>query len=417
MNSGKCLRIRGNQPINGVIKVSGSKNASLPLIAASLLIDGEVTLENVPEINDIFNMLELLEHLNVKFTFKDNVLTIDSKEMKKRDLNIPLFSTFRASYYLIPILLKEHDVLIFRNVGGCNFENRPIDIHLDLFSQVGCDIFYSYEDIVLISHEFDGLNYTFNVPSVGATINAILLGVKTCKETTLINYSKEPEVECLIEFLSNAGIEFIKDDNKLSFTRKTALNPISFNVIPDRIEGETFALLGLALGKIGIIDFEEKHHQGLIKFLNSNYISFNLDQSFLLITKEITKEINDVVLDCFPELSTDIGPIILMYLMLGKKMFLMEDKIYKNRLQSLSFFTNCFSKTGEKLLVNPLNQETKNRIFYGTNLRETMAYLYYCLTHDGDFYLYGLEHLYRGYENIVDKLISLGCKLEVIDED
>ena len=138
MNSGKCLRIIGNQPVNGVIRVSGSKNASLPLIAASLLLDDEITLENVPEINDIFNMLELLSYLNVKYIFKDNRLVIDSKNMVKKDLNIPLFSSFRASYYLLPILLNENEILRFRNVGGCNFENRPIDIHLDLFSQIGC---------------------------------------------------------------------------------------------------------------------------------------------------------------------------------------------------------------------------------------------------------------------------------------
>lgn len=417
MNSGKCLRIIGNQPVNGVIRVSGSKNASLPLIAASLLLDDEITLENVPEINDIFNMLELLSYLNVKYIFKDNRLVIDSKNMVKKDLNIPLFSSFRASYYLLPILLNENDILRFRNVGGCNFENRPIDIHLDLFSQIGCEVFYQYEDIVLVCNDFNNLTYTFNVQSVGATINAILLGVKTCKETTLVNYSKEPEVECLIDFLSKAGIKFNKQGNILSFARKTQLKLSSYYVIPDRIEAETFALIGLALGKIGIFDFIEEHHQGLIKFLDKNYISFSLEDSFLLIAREITRESNDVTLDCFPSLSTDIGPIVLMYLLLGKRMFLMEDKVYKNRLRTLTYFTNCFSKSGDKLLVNPLNQEKKNNIFYGGNLRETMAYLYYCLTHDGEFYLYGMEHLYRGYENIVDKLIALGCKVEVIDEE
>ena len=140
MKNKKCLKVIGNKFINGVIKVSGSKNAALPIIAASLLCKDKVTLRNVPNIVDVNNLLEILKYLNVKFVFKDNELIIDPSTKITKNLDIELMKTFRASYYLIPVLLEENTTLEFIDVGGCSFEKRPIDIHLDLLRHVGAKI-------------------------------------------------------------------------------------------------------------------------------------------------------------------------------------------------------------------------------------------------------------------------------------
>lgn len=417
MNKIKCLKIIGNQKVNGIIKTSGSKNASLPLIAASLLVRGKVKLHNVPRIDDVFKMLEILKYLNVDYSFKENDLVIDSSNYEYKNLNIPIFSSLRGSYYFLPVLLEKKRELRFSKVGGCNFCSRPIDIHLDVYNNAGVTSCIAGEDIVLYCEEPQEINYTFNKKSLGATINGILLGIKLNKKVKLFNPSLEEEVLNLIEFLKKGGIEFEIDEESICFTPKPLLNEVEIDVIPDRIEAETFALFGLALGRIGIFNFKKEHHQSFIKFMDDNKFVYSLEKDFLIVYQEEVKYSNKLIFDSYPFLPTDIGPVLLSFLLLGKRMFLLEDKVYPERLYNLFFYRDCYSFNGKQLLVNPLSINKENKIFYGKNLRETMAYLFYCLTHEGVYHLYGVEHVTRGYENIINKLVSLNCKIEVIYED
>ena len=417
MNDKKCLKIIGNKQVNGVIKTSGSKNAALPLIAASLFLKGETILKNVPDILDVRRMLEILKHLNVKYQFKDNVLKIDSTNMEYKNLDIEVVKKLRGAYYYIPPLLKENSSLLFYQVGGCSFEKRPIDLHLDLIKSIGGKITYNNSLYQIRINKFNNLHYTFKKKSLGATINAILLGIKTQLPTTIINYSIEPEVICVIDFLKRAGLEIKKDDKSVSFQLKTQLKGIEYEIIPDRIEAETFGLLGLGLGRIGIFDFNKEHHLSFLKFLDECKIVYTLEDNYLLINKEIINEPPNIKLDNYPFLSTDIGPILLSFLLLQNKMFIIKDEIYPTRLNNLKFYKDMFYFNNYELLVNPIKRNKRNNVFYGSNLRDTMAYLYYALTHDGEYFIYGYEHLIRGYENIIDKLISLNCSIEVLDEE
>lgn len=416
MNDRKYLRIIGNQPINGFIKISGSKNASLPLIAASLLIKGKTILNNVPRISDVFKMINILNYLNVSYEFKENTLLIDTTNMVSKDLICKEINEIRGSYYYIGPLLEENSIIKIKNVGGCNFSSRPINYHLDILKEVGVDIFEDENEYTLISSKFKKLDYSFKRKSVGATINAILIGTKTGKETIIHNYSREPEVICLINFLSKAGLSIEINEKSISFQRKTQLSQIEYDVIPDRIEAETFALLGLGLGKVGILDFVKEHHESFLKFLDFNNVIYEIENNYLLIEKTKIEKSNHLMLKEYPSLSTDIGPILFSSLLLGNKMFMIEDLVYPERLNKLTFFISSISFISSKLLANPVNLKCGHR-FYGTNLRDSMAYLYYCLTHEGEFELYGLEHLLRGYEDIINKLVSLGCKVEMVDDE
>lgn len=413
----RFLKIIGNRPVNGVIKTSGSKNAALPLIAASLLIKGEVILNNVPRIDDVFKMLEILEYLNVKYTFTENTLSINSSNMIRKDLLIKQVSQIRGSYYLLGPLMEENSSLRFTNVGGCSFSSRPINYHINLFKYAGVLVIKEQNEYVFQVREYRDFTFEFGNKSVGATINAILLGVKFGRKIIIKNYSNEPEVMCLISFLEKAGMNFNINEESISFCRKTSLNQLTFEVIPDRIEAETFALIGLGLGKIAIFDFIKEHHLSFLNFLDRLKAIYQLEDNCLIIEKYIPDESFNLTLKEYPSLSTDIGPILLSYLLLGEKMYLFEDRIYPERLSKMHFFSSTFCFSNNQLLVNPRRLEARNRTFYGTNLRDTMAYLYYCLTHDGEFELYGLEHLFRGYEDIIDKLISLNCKVELLDEE
>ena len=416
MKNKKYLKVIGNRPINGVIKASGSKNAALPIIAASLMCDSQVVLDNVPDIIDVRNMLGILSYLNVEYEFKDNRLTINPLTLKKKHLTIDLMNKLRASYYLIPVLLEENDILKFSNVGGCNFENRPIDIHLNLLKKVGCNVIQEESNYKIKLQEFKKLTYNFERKTFGGTINAILLGLKTKKDTSIKNCCPDPEIIDFISFLKKAGLDINYNDNNISFSLKTPLKGIQYTIMDDRIEAETLALIGLSLGRIGIFDFSKEHHQGFISFLDNNDIVYSLEDNFLVLNKELVTKGNDIELDFYPCLSTDIGPILFSYLLLGSKMFLIKDNIYKTRLSKLRFFQSSFCFQNDIIFVNPNKINKNNDVFYGSNLRDTMAYLFYALTHDGTFYIYGIEHIERGYEKIIDKLISLNCIVEEINE-
>lgn len=416
MNNKNYLKIFGGRPINGIIKVSGSKNASLPIIAASLLCNEKVVLKNVPFIKDVENMLELLKYLNVDFSFNDNILIIYPQTLKTKNLNIDLMKTFRAGYYLIPILLEEYSDFSFVNVGGCDFESRPIDIHLDLFRQFGARITSIEDKYLLKINKFKKIEYTFMKKTLGGSINAILLGIKSREKTIINNYSREPEVLDFLSFLQKAGLDIEISEDSISFRLKSPLKGIEYTIMNDRIEAETFALLGLSLGRIGIFGFTKEHHSSFLSFLDNNHMVYSLNDDFLLVSKEEINQGNFIVLDSYPSLSTDMGPIIFSFLLLGKKMFLLEDKIYKTRLTKLRFFQSAIKHNENLILVNPVKICHNNYIFYGTNLREAMGYLFYCLTHKGTYYLYGLDYIKRGYEDIVNKLISLNCNVEEVNE-
>ncbi|MBE6143802.1 MAG: hypothetical protein E7177_07460 [Erysipelotrichaceae bacterium] len=417
MKNRKYLKVIGNKIANGIIKASGSKNAALPIIAASLFLEGEVILNNVPDILDVRKMLDILTYLNVKYSYENNKLIINAKDLEYKDLNIKEVSSLRASYYLIPILLNENSSLEFINVGGCNFEKRPIDIHLELIKKVGGKIREIDNGYLIKVNTFSSLEHSFKNKSVGATINAILIGLKTKKKVKITNYALDPEIMDFITFLQRAGLLLEMDDNSITFQRKTPLKGIEYTIMPDRIEAETYALIGLGLGRVGIFDFIKEHHEAFLLFLNENNVVYSLEDNFLLINKEEIKKSNILILDHFPSLSTDIGPILLTYLLGQDKMFVIKDNVYHSRLSKLRFFNSCFSFQFDSLLVNPRNVEKRNNTFYGSNLRDTMAYLYFALTHEGEYYIYGYEHLIRGYENIIDKLISLDLIVEIEDED
>lgn len=416
MKEQKYLKIIGNRQINGIVKVSGSKNAALPLIAAALLVKGKTILHNVPDILDVTIMIKIINYLNVKTSFKDNTLIIDTTKMKVKDLNIEEVRQIRASYYLIGPLLEEFSSIKFYDVGGCNFDARPIDLHLDILKNVGCKISKNEDAYNLKIDRFNDLNYKFERKSLGATINAILIGAKTKKNVKIENYSLEPEVDSLLGFLSKAGLLVNKNEKELTFSLEKELLEVEYDVIPDRIEAETFALLGLALGKIGIFDFVKEHHASFLKLLDENKVFYEIEDNFLKIDRQLDFDSNYIILGEYPLIPTDIGPILLSFSLLCNKFFMFEDLIYPYRLSKLTFFYNTFSFNQRKLLVNPTRTIGNNKCFYGTNLRDTMAYLFYCLTHDGEYNLFGLQHLFRGYENIIDKLISLNCKVNIIDE-
>ncbi|MDD6302876.1 MAG: hypothetical protein PUA56_06235 [Bacillales bacterium] len=413
MNKNTCLRVIGNRKIDGVIKISGSKNEALPIISSTLLKKDIYHFYNVPNILDVNKLLEILEYLNVKIERKKELVIIDTREVIIKPLTITQISQIRASYYVLFALLNKNTSIEYSFPGGCNFTSRPIDYHLNLIKSFGGDYHFNNNCIKVDISEIKACEYTLEKKSFGATINAIFLGVKCKKESKLYNYSNEPEVMHVISYLKQCGYSINIHENYLSFNEKNDIYPIDYSINSDRIEAETFYLLSKALGNIVLIGFNSLEHKAMTSLFKKDIF---IDKDIVYSFKESIDELEIYSFDNYPNLSTDIGPILISFLILNKKEFWASDKIYPSRITALKEYSKMIKEEKDDAYYF-CSFEIDNRIFYGTNLRDTMAYLFYALTHNGVFYIYGIEHLQRGYEDLIDKLISLNCKIDILENN
>lgn len=413
----KHLECYGNKEIEGIIKISGSKNASLPIITSVLLCKNKSLIHNVPRISDITNMLKIFDELNVMSTFIDNDLVIDSSSLTYKPLTMIEVSLLRASYYLIPVLLYFNDEVKISSIGGCNFQSRPIDIHIDVFSSFGIMCTFDNEGYIFRKGYLHSCEYEFKKKSVGGSINALIIASFIEGQSILYNYSLEVEVIEMINLLRLMGVNISYDDKKVVIEGISEFKPIEYTIISDRIEAETFMLFALTYGRMILVDINKFHHLPFLSFLDQIEAKYDIGDNVGYFQKKLIDK--GIVLSFGNEkyLSTDVGPLILVYLLLNnKKMSLVNDLIYKKRVLFMEVFGKACYFKNDKIIINPKNHKKVHNRLRGHNLRETMAYVLYALSNDFKTSVYGIEYLYRGYEDVVDKLCSLNNEVK-IDED
>lgn len=406
-----------NSPVEGLVYISGSKNIALALLCASLLIKGKVVLNNVPNINDINVMLDIAKLLNVdvNFNYKNNRLVLDSSNISYDDIPFSLVNKLRASYYFIPILLSLKDDFEFYFPGGCSFQSRPIDLHLHAFSLLGIDYEISDSTIHFFKKELHANKISFDKKSVGATINAILLAIQIKGTTVIINPSLDIEVLEVINFIKTAnGLIYIEDE-KIYINGINTLKEVEYDVLPDRIEMGTFGLIGASCGKLLILNFKYELLKPLIELFSYLNVNFQYDE-YLLVEKSIIDKPVKITLSSEPNIHTDLGPIVCSFLLLNKKISIIEDIVYPKRNSYVFELIKMGAKIriiNEKIIIFP-NSSLHPNILKGSDLRGTMSLLLAGLISKESFLLEGYNYLSRGYENIIQKLndISIDVKEE-----
>lgn len=407
-----------NKKVEGIIRLSGSKNASLPIVICSLLCKDKSVFHNVPNISDIQNLLNIFVELGVISSFKDNDLIIDSSSLEYRDLIMEEVSSFRASYYLIPVLLFYVDEVRIRNIGGCSFEKRPIDIHIDVLTSFG--ITHKLENGINVfkKNRLHGCNYRFKKKSVGASINAIILASFVLEETRLYNYSHEIEVLEVIDTLIQMGVSISIHDEYIKIIGIRKYRSIERTIPFDRIEGETFMLFALSYGRMIISGVNKKHYMPFISFLDEIEAKYEFGFDVAYFQK---KEVHKSMVLSFAneeKLSTDIGSLIMIYLLLNStKLSLFNDEIYKKRILFMNEFNECVFIRNNRIIINPRNLNKKRHFHLkGNSLRETMAFVLYAFIDNEKKIIEGKKYLDRGYEDIVNKLISINGKVNVYEK-
>ena len=253
--------IEGGHKLEGTVKISGSKNAALPILAATVLNVGKTTLYNVPNIQDTQMMFKILETLGGKVEKKNNKIIIDTSKINKFEIPEELMHKMRSSVILAGALLGRYKKAIFSYPGGCDIGSRPIDLHLRSFEKLGINVVQNYGNIICDAEKIKGEKIDLDFPSVGATENAILASVLAEGTTTITNAAREPEIIDLQNFLNKMGAKITgAGTNIVKITGIQKLKDIGYKVMQDRIEAGTLLCAGAITGGNICINYRTPEH-------------------------------------------------------------------------------------------------------------------------------------------------------------
>lgn len=399
------LFVNGGKKIKGEVLIDGSKNSALPIIAATTLIKGTCVLKNVPKIHDVTEMLDILQSLGAKVIRKDNVVIISNDELSSR---ITKGGGIRANYYFLGALVSRYNSVEGLPPGGCKIGDRPIDIHIDAFRQLGYKV--SNTNVIKISGEVSNYNIVLKDKSVGATINTIFACLNARKEVIIKNVLIEPEVRDVINFLNAAGFQIERILEGLKITPRESLNSVEYEIMPDRIEAMSYVVLGLLAGNITIKNTNIKCIKGLLDYLINKGGKIKITNN-INVKKSIIERL-DVVCDKYPGIPTDLNSILCVLMLLNNGGSV-KDRIFPKRTKSIEQLINLNADIIIDKRININKSKLTSGTLRGYDLRGDMALLIAAISSKGKFTL-ELPNIERGYANIIDKLKGLKVRVKKI---
>ena len=415
------IEITGGDSLDGKIKISGSKNSALPILAASLLTEEKISLSNVPNLSDISSMLELLKSLNVKIIKKKNNIDLISSTPKSLLAHYNLVRKMRASFLILGPLLARYGKAKVSLPGGCAIGNRPVNLHLDGLKKMGV-AFKIEEGYVTgaINSRLRGAKINLNKISVGATENLIMAATLAEGTTIINNAAKEPEISDLSKLLIKMGAR-IKGfgTKKIIINGVRKLNTCSYQIMPDRIESGTFALCVFGCGgKVKLENVSNEISNHLIKIfkqLKSLKLKKTDNGKSLLIQKNKNVEISLLVKTSeYPGFPTDLQAQLTASLLKTQGRSEIVENIFENRFMHISELIRMganLKQIGSKIIVKNC-KKLKGAEVMATDLRASSCLVIAALMADGKTTINRVYHLDRGYENLETKLKLCGAKIK-----
>lgn len=413
----KQINIFGGQTLSGTIKISGAKNSAVALVPASILSDDIVSIDNVPNISDIGALNEILEFLGAKVKLEDGVMTIDPKSIKNKEIPKEVSSKLRASYYFMSALLGKYKHVEMYFPGGCKIGARPIDQTLKGFEILGAQIKEEDNKFIIDAEELVGGHVYLDMPSVGATINTMLVAVKAKGLTIIENAAKEPEIVNVATFLNNMGAKITgAGTSEIRIKGVENLKGCFTEVIPDRIETGTYIIAGALLGdNLKIENIIPEHVESLTLKLTEMGVKMNIGKNYIIMNKcENLKYVNLRTLG-YPGFPTDLQQPITTLLTQCKGTSVLEETIYENRFGNVEYLNKMGANIeiiGKKIKITgptPL----KGKKVVATDLRAGACLILAALIAKGTTTITDIEHVLRGYENIIEKLTNVGAKISL----
>ncbi|MFC1514136.1 UDP-N-acetylglucosamine 1-carboxyvinyltransferase [candidate division KSB1 bacterium] len=413
------LIINGGRKLEGSVRISGAKNAVLPLIAAALLSNGKSIIKNVPHLRDVFTMCRLLNMLGAESELKDGTLLLDTSGINSVEAPYELVKTMRASVYVMGPLLARFGESKVSQPGGCAWGPRPIDLHLYGMEKLGAHIELEEGYIKASASKLTGGEIHFRKSSVGATGNVLMASVMAEGETVITNAAIEPEISSLAYNLVKMGanIEGI-GSKELRITGVRKLNSLETSVIPDRIEAGTFlTAAALTGGKVTLENAEQNHLSSIIDKLKVAGASISADKDIIIESEGYIKP-TDVVTEIYPGFPTDMQAQWIALMSIANGNSVVEDTIYLDRFTHVAELNRLGADIKvefNKAYVSGV-KELKGAPVMSTDLRASASLILAGLKAQGTTEVHRIYHIDRGYEAIEEKLSALGADIKRVSD-
>lgn len=411
------MEINGGNRLEGTIRISGAKNSSVALIPAAILADTEVTICNVPEILDTDSLSDILKYLGASVKRASESIVIDPSTIVSRVIPEDISKKLRASYYFMGALLGKYKSVEMYFPGGCSIGARPIDLHLKGFEALGAKVLVKGNKYIVKADELKGANIYLDIASVGATINIMLAAVKAKGVTVIENAAKEPEIVNVATFLNNMGAN-IKGAGTSSIRIEgvKSLKGCFHEVIPDRIEAGTYIILGVLLGhNLKISNIIPSHLEALTSKLIEMGCKLEFGPDYIVCDALDNYKSIDIKTLVYPGFPTDLQQPMTVLLTQCNGKSIVEETIYENRFMHVSYLNKLGANikvSGKKAIVNGPTLLHGEEVT-ATDLRAGAALVLAGLIATGKTVIYNVEHILRGYESIVEKLVDVGANLSI----
>ena len=409
--------IEGGRKLKGEVKISGSKNASLPIIAASILNGGKTKLYNIPDIHDTQVTLEILKYLGCKIKQNNGKIEINSQYISKREIPEHLMRKMRSTVILAGALIGRFREATFSYPGGCDIGARPIDLHLKAFKKLGINIDEEYGFISCGCDKIKGANIDLDFPSVGATENIILASVLAAGKTVITNAAREPEIVDLVKMLRKMGADIIGEGtNIIEINGVSKLLDVKYRVMPDRIEAGTFLCAGaITGGNIKILNTVPEQLVPIISKLEEAGCKIKIEKNDVSLEAPQRLKAVEIKTMPYPGFPTDMQSIFGAVLSVAKGTSIITENIFENRFKYLAELRRMGAKNKQE---NNVAIITGVRKLSGTNVKSTdlrggVAMVLAGLEARGITQVDNIEYILRGYENIDKKLIKLGANIQI----
>ncbi|MGG7073298.1 UDP-N-acetylglucosamine 1-carboxyvinyltransferase [Campylobacter sp. 9BO] len=418
------LKIKGGTKLSGEVAISGAKNATLPLIALTLLAKNTVTLDNIPNVSDIKTLVQLLTNLGAKCEFlTPNSLKINTNAIHSTKANYDIVRKMRASILVLGPLLARFGHCEVSLPGGCAIGQRPIDLHLSALEKMGANI--EIKDGYVVATAPDGLKgarIVFDKITVTGSENIIMAAALAKGTTHLINVAKEPEVVQLCEILVAAGIEITgiaTDELVIKGSAKSLLDIADFTVIPDRIEAATYLCAGaITNSKITITKSNPDHLVAILTKLEQMGFGFEILEDKITILPAKKVKPCDIVTTEYPGFPTDAQAQFMALALTAQGVSTIDERLFENRFMHVSELARMGADIGLNGHIAHIQGglELNATDVMATDLRASSALVLAALVAKGETRIHRIYHLDRGYENLELKFKALGADITRLSE-
>ncbi|MWC27439.1 UDP-N-acetylglucosamine 1-carboxyvinyltransferase [Paenibacillus sp. MMS18-CY102] len=410
------LVIEGGKPLSGTIAIQGAKNAALPILAASMLVCGTVTIDSVPKLLDIEVMLNILRELGCKADHIGDTVVLDTTLAHSPHVPETLMRQMRSSIFLMgPLLARFGEVHVYQP-GGCAIGERKIDLHLTGLQALGATIMESGNRIICKADKLTGAEVNLSFPSVGATENIMMAAVLAEGRTTISNAAREPEIQDLQNYLNAMGARIIgAGTDTITIEGVESLTPCRYKVIPDRIVTGTLMVAAAATrGHVVLQNTNPAHVSSLIHVLRRAGVQITADDDIIKVNSIARpKAIERIVTSPYPAFPTDLQSLVMVLLTLADGVSIMKETIFEGRFKHVGEL----SRMGADIRVD-MNAAFIRGVsrLYGatveaTDLRAGAALVVAGLAAQGRTVVEQVHHIDRGYDQIEHMLTRLGARI------